>query len=48
MATVVNSFDWNYVAAINEEGNLGGIETFKMLAKKRSKSNRFWKINCSQ
>ena len=36
MTSVVNSFDWNYIATINEEGNLGGIDTFKLLAKKRS------------
>ena len=42
MASVVNSFDWNYVAAINEEGNFGGIDTFKMLAKKRSSFSSFF------
>ena len=38
MSTLVQSLEWNYVTTINEEGNMGGIDSFINNIKKRSKS----------
>jgi hypothetical protein len=36
MATLVHHLEWNYVATINEEGNIGGIESFITNAKNKN------------
>lgn len=36
MATLVSALEWNYVATINEEGMLGGVESFIRNAKMKS------------
>ena len=38
MATLVSALEWNYVATINEEGMLGGVESFIRNARAKSKS----------
>jgi ABC-type branched-subunit amino acid transport system substrate-binding protein len=37
MASLVHHLDWNYIATISEEGNLGGIDSFITNAKAKSK-----------
>ncbi len=41
MSTLVQSLEWNYVTTINEEGNMGGIDSF-INSVKRSKSKTFY------
>jgi hypothetical protein len=36
MSTLVSALEWNYVATINEEGMLGGVESFIRNAKTKS------------
>ena len=41
MSKLVKSLNWNYVATINEEGNVGGIDAFIANAKNESKTKFF-------
>lgn len=36
MANLVHTLNWNYIATLNEEGNLGGIDSFISNAKSKS------------
>ncbi|RMZ94928.1 metabotropic glutamate receptor 8-like isoform X1, partial [Brachionus plicatilis] len=36
MANLVHSLNWNYIATLNEEGNLGGIDSFISNAKSKN------------
>jgi len=44
MATLVYHLDWNYVATLGEEGNLGGIDAFIAYSKARSNYLKFLKF----
>jgi hypothetical protein len=40
MASLVHHLDWNYIATISEEGNLGGIDSFITNAKAKSNDSK--------